>query len=185
MAFRAFVGVPVEPAPSLVALLEALARTKGDLKVVDPALLHFTLSFLGNVPDDAAAPIASALDAAVTGLAPFRAQLEGVGAFPNARRPRVVWAGVADPPPLVALATRVREALAAAGYPGDAKDFRAHLTLARTRSERDLAHVVAFLREHAHDPLPDVPIEEARLYRSVLSPQGPSYETLHTARLEA
>lgn len=185
MAFRAFVGVPVGPLPALVRLLEGLDASGADVRTVPAEQLHLTLAFLGQVPDEAAAPLAAALDEATRPFAAFDAQLSGVGAFPHARRPRVVWAGALDPRPLVTLALAVRGSLAAAGHPGDEKDFRAHVTLARVRSERDLDKIVAFLREHARDPLPTIPVREVRLYRSVLGPGGASHEIVHSAALEA
>lgn len=183
MPFRAFVGVPVPAEPPLVALLDGLAATGADLKVVDPAQLHVTLSFLGQVPDEAAPRIAAALDEAARPFAPFKLRLQGVGAFPSARRPRVVWAGSKDAEPLVKLANATRDTLRAAGFAGDDKDFRAHVTLARTRSEARIAGAVAFLRDHGRDELPEVPVRDVRLYRSVLSPGGPAYEVVHAAAL--
>lgn len=185
MAFRAFVGVPVGPLPALVRLVEGLDACGADVRTVAPEQLHLTLSFLGDVPDDAAGPLAQALDAATRAFRPFTARLKGVGAFPNARRPRVAWVALEDPKPMVDLALAVRGALQAAGFPGDDKDFRAHVTLARTRSERGLDKLVGFLREHGRDEAGDVDVREVRLYRSVLGPQGALHETLHAARLEA
>lgn len=185
MAFRAFVAVPIPRSAPIERLLDGLAGTRGDLKVVDADHLHMTLSFLGNVPDDAAPPIGAALDEALRGVKRFAARLRGVGAFPAASRPRVVWVGVEEPAPLAAMATRVRARLATIGRPDDGKDFRAHVTLARARSERGAADVVRFLREHGTDALPEVPIEEVRLFRSTLAPGGPSYDALHATRLEA
>lgn len=184
MALRAFVGVPVEPHPALVGLLEDLAAIPADLKVVAPQNLHLTLAFLGETPEAAVPALSAALDDAARGVAAFVGQLRGVGAFPNVRRPRVVWAGLADPRPLADLATRVRGELARAGHADDGKDFRAHLTLARTRSERGASELTRFLKDHGLRGLPAIPIDEARLYRSVPGPAGPAYETLHVARLE-
>lgn len=185
MPFRGFVAVSAPAQPPLVALLGELGTLARGVKAVEPHNLHFTLSFLGQVPDDAQAPIAAALVEAARGVAPFRAHLRGVGAFPSARRPRVVWAGVDDPRPLAALATRVREALAARGLAGDDKDFRAHLTLARVKSERAPDELVHFLRVHGQDELYDIDVREVRLYKSVLAPTGPTYEPLASAALEA
>lgn len=185
MAFRAFVGVPIGPLPALVRLLEGLDACGADLRTVPPEHLHLTLSFLGDVPDDAAGPLAAALDAAVRPFHAFEARLRGVGAFPNARRPRVAWVALEDPRPTVDLALAVREALRNAGHPGDDKDFRAHVTLARVKSERGLDRLVAFLRDHGRDDLATVDVREVRLYRSVLGPQGAAHETLHAARLGA
>ena len=185
MPFRAFVAVAAPPQPGLVALLDELGSLGADLRCVMPENLHFTLAFLGDVPDGSEEPIAAALHDAARGLAPSLAQLRGVGAFPSARRPRVVWVGVADPRPLVTLATRVREALAAAGFRGDDKDFRAHLTLARVRSDRGADKLAGFLRAHAQDEPGELAVREATLYRSVLSPHGPTYEALARAPLGA
>ncbi|MFA5861861.1 MAG: RNA 2',3'-cyclic phosphodiesterase [Candidatus Thermoplasmatota archaeon] len=184
MAFRAFVGVPVGPSPALASLLDGLAASGADLKVVEPTHLHVTFCFLGDVPDDAVPRIAAALDDATRGQTAFLFQLQGVGAFPNVRHPRVVWAGSKGPEQIVALALRTRERLGAAGFPGDAKDFRAHVTLARVRSERGLDKVVRFLREHGRDELPEERVREVVLFKSTLGPHGPSYERLHSAALE-
>lgn len=185
MAFRAFVGVPVGPLPPLVRLLEGLDACGADVRTVPPGQLHLTLAFLGDVPDDAPAPLAAALDAATRPFRRFAARLHGVGAFPHARRPRVVWVGVEDPRPLVDLALAVRGALEGAGFPGDGKDFRAHVTLGRMRSERGLGRVADFLKEHGRDEAGEVDVGEVRLYRSVRGPQGAVHEPLHAARLEA
>lgn len=185
MPFRAFVGVPVPSDPALVRLLDGLDALGADLKVVAPDHLHVTLSFLGNVPDDAPAALAEALDEAARATPPFDATLDGVGAFPSARRPRVVWAGSKDAAPLTGLSTRVRDALSARGYRGDDKDFRAHVTLGRVKGERGHERLVAFLREHGRDALPTVPVRVVNLYRSRLGAGGPTYDVLHEARLGA
>lgn len=185
MPFRGFVAVPVPAEPSIVALLGALAALRADLRAVPPEQLHFTLSFLGQVPDEARDGLAEGMAEAARGVKPFEVELKGVGAFPRARDPRVVWIGVRDPRPMVELALRTRESLAARGFPGDDKDFRAHLTLARVKSERNVEELVRFLARHGNDELPTIQVRETRLYKSVLSPTGPTYDTLATASLEA
>jgi 2'-5' RNA ligase len=182
---RAFVGVPVPPERELVALLDGLHATRADLKAVEPGNLHMTLSFLGDVPDESASRIAEAAGRATRRHRAFRTPMRTVGAFPNVRRPRIIWAGAAEPEALTALALSMRDELQAAGFRGDDKDFRAHVTLARVRSERGLTELVRFLRDHGRDELPDLHVREARLYRSVLGPGGPTYETLAAMPLEA
>lgn len=184
MPFRGFVAVPVPAAPPVVALLEEVARLDADVRAVEPENLHVTLSFLGQLPDEAIAPIAEGMAEAAGKVAPFRLRLAKVGAFPRARDPRVVWVGVEDPRPISELATRTRAALEARGFPGDAKDFRAHLTLARVKGERGLDRLVTFLRLHGADVLDEMDVRETRLFRSVLSPRGPTYDTLAIAPLE-
>lgn len=197
MPFRGFVAVHVPAEPPLAALLDELGRLRADLKPVEPGQLHFTLSFLGSVPDDAQPALAAGMLEGARGVQPFDVALRGVGAFPSARRPRVVWAGVRDPKPLVELALRMREALAKAGFEGDDKDFRAHLTLARVKGERGprragspgpsplgVDEIVRFLAIHGQDELPTIRVHETQLYKSTLGPKGPSYESLAVAPLE-
>lgn len=185
VTFRAFVGVPVAAEPPLVELLDALKATDADVKPVEPQNLHLTISFLGPVPDEAAPLIAAALHEAARGVEPFTLDLHAVGAFPSARRPRVVWAGIRNPRPVSELAVRVRASLAEAGQPQDSKDFRAHVTLARVRSERGHDRLAAFLRAHGHHELPTLSVRDVRLYKSVLGPAGPAYETVHVEPLGA
>jgi len=94
--------------------------------------LHVTLFFLGRVDDPRVAEVSGAIGSAVGGLVDFPLQLEGLGAFPNPRRARVLWAGLADPAGgLRALAGAVADALEPLGFAREERAFRGHVTLAR------------------------------------------------------
>lgn len=183
MAYRAFVAVPVPPEEALAALAEELSATAADLSVTDPAKHHLTLSFLGDVPDEATPALAAALDAACAGEPAFDLHLHGVGAFPNPHRPRVVWAGARPEPVLARIAANVRARLKEAGWPGDDKPFKVHLTLARMRTPRGQPEVAAFVRRNAERALPAIPVREVRLYRSTLGPRGARHDVMHGTRL--
>lgn len=184
MAFRAFVAVPVPPLPELATLAKELKAVQADLNVARPDKHHLTLSFLGDVPDDATGALAAALDEAVKGERTFTLHLHGVDAFPSDHKPRVVWAGARKEPAVQRIAERVRERLAAVGFPGDDKPFKVHLTLARARTPRGVGATSLFVRMNAERALPAIPVREVVLYRSTLKPTGAEYEALHAARLE-
>jgi len=57
--------------------------------------MHLTLRFLGDVPEESVPAIVEALHRAAATVAPFALRASGLGCFPDARRPRVLWAGVA------------------------------------------------------------------------------------------
>src|SRR5207249_2914500 len=60
--------------------------------------------------------------------------IAGAGAFPDARRPRVVWLGTVEgSPQLCAVAERLREALKKRGFALEERPFRPHLTIARIK----------------------------------------------------
>ena len=104
-----------------------------------PAPEHLTLLFLGEIPRERVDPISDALRPVSANAAPFHLTLEGVGAFPSAERPRVVWTGATEgASELVRLANDVREALATEGDPTRRESaFTPHLTLFRVRSSGD------------------------------------------------
>lgn len=178
---RAFVAVPLED-PALDRLGAALLATGADVKATKPGQVHLTVAFLGEAPEAGVPAMVEAIDAACAGTPPIAFQLHGVGAFPNAHAPRVVWAGARPCPPLDALAKRVRDRLDEAGFPSDPKPFRAHATLGRVRSSRGKDALGAFLAARRDEPLPLKMLSRVVLFRS---DPGPSYHALHEARLEA
>lgn len=177
-------AVPLED-PALDALCAALAATGADVKPTKPGQVHLTLAFLGDVPDEGVPAMGKAVDDACAATGAIPLQLHGVGAFPNAQAPRVVWAGARPSPPLDALAKRVRDRLDEAGFPSDPKPFRAHATLARVRSPRGLEGLRAFLAARREEALPLKILSRVVLFRSDQGPGGPSYHALHEARLGA
>lgn len=96
--------------------------------------LHLTLSFLGSVDDQRIDEISSAFAEAVQGHVGFNTRLGDLGAFPSARRARVVWAGLDDPTQGIAgLADSVAEAMEDLGFPREKRAFSPHVTLARLK----------------------------------------------------
>lgn len=135
---------------------------------------HLTVQFLGNVDDVDA--IAGALIA--VGRAPAaRMQLGGSGAFPNPRRARVVWMGVAQGiEGLAAIARAVGEVLTPIGYAPEDRPFRAHLTVARLGRPADVTPALAALGD---DLVGGVwAAAEVVLYQSRLTRSGAEYTAL-------
>jgi 2'-5' RNA ligase len=124
--------------------------------------------------------VIDALHTAARGHAAFELEVGGLGAFPSATRPRVLWAGlVAGDAPLAALAASVEAALADLGFPREGRAFSAHVTLGRIRQPgRAPAPLAEALGASAGQRFGRVPITEAALMRSDLSPHGARYTTL-------
>jgi len=140
---------------------------------------HLTLCFLGEVPSARNVSIASRLRAVAEGSSPFALRLEGVGAFPNAERPRVVWVGVTlGRQEVVTLARRVQSALEPEVGPPTG-EFVPHLTMFRVRSapeRRAAAELLAGVRPAP--PPREVRIDELLLKESVLRPSGAVHRTI-------
>jgi len=179
---RCFVAVDVED-PALVSRIvniqEQLKASRARLKLVEPQNLHLTLRFIGEVAKPLVSEIAGVLEEIE--FASFKLELAGVGAFPNRRRPRVVWIGVREGhDELAELSRRVNEALAKLKIPKPREDFVPHLTIARVKGAAgDLPRVLAELEGVE---VGEMLVSNFRLKKSTLTPRGPVYETLFEKR---
>lgn len=183
---RAFVALPLPDATrrALWAAAAPLRALDLPVKWVGADGLHLTLKFLGETDDARAPELADALRRAAAGARALPLEISGCGAFPDAERPRVVWAGVSAEPALELLQHAVEREFAPLGFPTEARPFRPHLTLGRTRKDarpgafRPLAASlagVAFAET--------VVIEQVELLRSALQPTGAVYHLVHRERL--
>src|SRR5579863_5124651 len=113
---RLFVAmdIPEDVRSMLAALIAKLRPAHRNARWVRIEGVHLTLKFIGETSPEKSAEIKSAL-AAIPSSAPIPINFRGLGFFPNERRPRVLWAGIAAGPELSALAAAVDAALASLG----------------------------------------------------------------------
>lgn len=133
---RLFVAIEIPNAvrAALGELIETLRDACRDARWVRLAGLHVTLKFIGEMPPENVADIKAALKN-VPPRAPIPLGFGGLGFFPNARRPSVLWAGVEAGPELGALAAAIELAVGpTGGQPKEHKKFTPHLTLARFKN---------------------------------------------------
>src|SRR5690349_20746137 len=95
------------------------------------------MRFLGEIGEDGLRRVTEAAREAAAEIPRFEAELGGAGAFPNARRARVIWLGMrSGAEPLTGLAGALERALDQRGFAPDGRKFAAHLTLGRVRDPR-------------------------------------------------
>jgi 2'-5' RNA ligase len=173
------------------ALREAMYEAAAPLRAVAPALgwvrpegLHLTVKFLGDCPEEAIEPLSVAVADAATRHQPVPVVVGGVGAFPNFRRPRVVWMAVEGGGRLELLQHDIEVGCAKLGYEPEGRPFRPHVTLGRVRergregASREMAsaaRAVAF-RE-------DSLVTSIDLMASQLSRGGSRYALIASAQL--
>ena len=171
---RLFVAValPAAARGELHRVAEGLRAAVPHAKWVPPDNIHLTLVFLGEVAEERVGVIASAIArvAARTGRIPTA--LGGLGAFPSARRARVLWAGLRDDTgELGRLAEDTADALEPLGFTPESRPWTAHLTLARFRTPEDARHLTGA----AVEPVAFT-VDAITLYRSRLARPAPRYE---------
>ncbi|MFQ5886848.1 MAG: RNA 2',3'-cyclic phosphodiesterase [Anaerolineae bacterium] len=158
------------------------------LRWADPANVHLTLKFLGNVPLDRIQEITAALKEACAGLSPFIMDVSGLGCFPSTNNPRVIWVGVQEETGrLKRLQEGVEESLATLGFKPERRPFRPHLTLGRVRKQ---AHggarriIGGIVSATSVGDLGQMEVGEISLMKSVLLPSGAQYSCLEMIALE-
>ncbi len=180
---RLFIAVPTaaEVRSAAERVLRGL-RGRGDVRWVTPERLHLTLKFLGETPGDRVPEIIAALEKSSNKFSPLVVELEGVGAFPNLRKPQTIWLGIGRGERLAGLAESVESALQNLGFEREKRAFRPHLTLGRLRSPKEVRELTQALEAVQADAvgLVEWPVTEVQLVQSVLRPSGPEYTVLHT-----
>jgi len=173
---RLFVAVDV-PGPHVAAANNAVAPLRRGLpqaRWTSPESQHVTLKFLGWTPEEDVAAVGDVVKTVAAGRAPAPVSLAGVGAFPSARRARVLWFGLEDREGVLpGLAADLDRALEPLGFTAEARAFTPHLTLARFKVPVRLGELPAEVP--TEDPFV---VSSVRLYRSRLHPAGARYDAL-------
>lgn len=176
-AERLFVAVPLteKARQEIIARLPALPG-----RLVPPQNWHFTLRFLGDSEPRMREQLVAELRKARFGSG-FSIRFGGLGAFPRAKRARIVWLGVDDGAErLISVAEAVESAVRRAGFPAEERPFRPHLTLSRIEPTRSVAEVLT-----GQLPLNiQMPVTEVALVRSELGKGPAQYQTVESFRLE-
>jgi RNA 2',3'-cyclic 3'-phosphodiesterase len=144
------------------------------------------LHFMGEVDERDLHTVCKAMSNAVKREEPFRLEVAGVGGFPNVRRPKTVWGGIAaGAEELQKLHALAEPGLSAAGvYRREDRGYVPHLTLGRVKEEADGELLAAELSKHAAWMGGDVVIEEVLVMQSELRRDGPEYTLVGRATLE-
>jgi 2'-5' RNA ligase len=145
-----------------------------DARWTQPEGIHLTLKFLGEISDRKVREVCESLKN-LGQFESFAVGLKGFGFFPDARRPRVFWAGVEAPASLRRLAEQVEEAMGRIGFAREERPFRPHLTLARFRVPQPQPALQALLTQQGEQELGNFEVSEFFLFESKLSPQGAQY----------
>ncbi|WP_028642782.1 RNA 2',3'-cyclic phosphodiesterase [Nocardioides sp. URHA0020] len=185
---RAFVAVvpPQEAVEHLDAFLE-VRRSAAPFRWAASDQLHVTLAFLAEVEERRLDELVERLERAAARRTACATRITGGGAFPDAARARVLWAGLdldeSGGLELDRLATGCRAAANRAGIAVDGQRFRPHVTLARLGRPTEVSSWIRLLDGYAGPPWR---VDRIALVASYLGegPRGrPRYETVEELAL--
>jgi 2'-5' RNA ligase len=174
---RLFVALEL-PVSVRAALGDVAARLRpasgSGVRWTDPNGMHLTLKFIGEWEATRLDSVRGALGG-IHAAQPIEAAFRGIGWFPNARHPRVLWAGVEAGSGLAALAEEIERALEPLGIPRESREFRPHLTLARIKDEARLEGLRREVERLGAPEFGRTSYAEFDLMESKLHPKGAVY----------
>ncbi|HEU0179706.1 MAG TPA: RNA 2',3'-cyclic phosphodiesterase [Blastocatellia bacterium] len=182
---RTFIAIeiPSEIKSALAALQTELRRAGADVSWTKPENMHLTLNFLGEVDERRIGEIERACVSSAAEFQPFTLRINDTGVFPNARQPRVLWAGLSGAVEnVVEMRRRIDERLAQIGFKRDEKRFNPHLTIGRLKSNKKTRELLALADAHQLPALSFV-VTEIVLMKSELHPAGAEYTPIAKASL--
>jgi 2'-5' RNA ligase len=132
---------------------------------------HVTVKFLGSTWPRLREGVTDALERVASDAEPFQTRVTGLGAFPSARRARVLWAGLEDDGEMGRLAAALDERLAPDFAP-EKRPFTPHVTIARFDPPVRIEELESDLRSEPFG------VDRLVLFESHLRRPAPVYEAL-------
>jgi RNA 2',3'-cyclic 3'-phosphodiesterase len=187
---RAFIAIEIPP-KILTTITQVTSQIRATLgpsivRWVPPEKMHLTVKFLGDVSQANVELVAEMLAAEARQQAAFEILVEGFGAFPDSRHPRVLWVGIQAPDELGALQRGIETGAARLGYPGENRPFSPHLTIGRVKQNvhGEALGSIRTAIESAHiGLLGKAQITSLDIFKSELKSSGAVYTKLFSAPL--
>ena len=158
----------------------------GAVRWTRPEQFHITMKFLGDVPAEQVGALEKATGAVCARFPALALSAQGVGFFPNERRPRVIWAGANDGSGhLSELHRQLDEALRWLAPDERPEKFTGHITLGRFKPGHHeaipkLMELAAGLRaQHFGDWV----ARDVEIVRSELGSDGAEHVTMASFKL--
>ena len=177
---RVFLSIDIENQsllPHISEIQNKLDTSLAKMKLVEIENIHFTLRFLGDTSLSRINEIESCLRQIK--VDPFEIMVQGVGAFPNGRKPRVIWIGVSENAERICdLKLEIDSHLKELGYKPEKQKFTPHATIARVRFVKDADGLVKNLDKVVNEDVGPMTVFKFTMKKSILTTSGPIYETL-------
>lgn len=189
-ARRLFIALPINVNDKKVFMpLEnaaiRLEKFSSVLKIVSLENFHITIKFLGSVDAATAGNLTSGFST-LSGLNKVRYTIEGIGAFPSADHPSVIWAGInCDKNALSSIVQAVEHFVSGYGFTPEKRKFSPHLTLARIKKGKKIpADLNSFLKQEKINSSAPLVFSELVLFESFLKNTGPEYKKISAIHLD-
>ncbi|MDQ1278189.1 MAG: 2,3-cyclic 3-phosphodiesterase [Thermodesulfobacteriota bacterium] len=179
---RTFLAIdpPAVILENIAGMQNRLKRSiQGAVRWVRSEGIHLTLKFFGAIAAADVEIISEVIAKRTAVVPPFFLEVGGLGAFPDAARPRIIWMGIAGQlASLLSLQKDLEEEFLLLGFPKEDRPFRAHLTVGRAKVPKGIAGLAPAIEGAGNQTAEPFRVEEVVLFRSRLLPQGAVYTKL-------
>jgi len=178
------IEIPRTIQKKIEAIQEDLKSSRADVRWMSPEKIHLTLKFFGNIDESTIDPIVKSIEGPLRTTFPFSLKVQGVGAFPHLKNPRVIWMGLVDEKEiLTSFQRQLERELEKIGFKREERAFRPHLTLGRVKSSKGREELTGRMERHREEGFGDFEVERIVFFKSDLKPSGPIYTVLREMRL--
>lgn len=181
------VEIPLSNKEKILKLINSFNEKSGSLiKWVSKDNLHITLKFIGELNTDHISTIQNSLTERLSSVPAFDIHINGLGVFPNSRKPRIFWLGFDQNKNLERIVSSIENCAVNLGYEADDKPFSPHLTIGRARRDISSGDLIAFTKnfqDHKLEVIPDFKVNYVTLFKSELNREGPLYSQLFRVSL--
>ena len=148
---------------------------------VEPANMHVTLRFIGEVDEPAAEEInynLSHIEAP-----PFDLELQGLNTFGQGAKAHALWVAVPPTPALLHLQSKVESAVVRTGLPPEGRKFTPHVTIARL-NRPETGRLQSFIEGNNLFKAGPFMVDRFTLFESRTGKGGPVYTALEDYPLD-
>ncbi len=177
---RLFIGTFIESKP-LKSKYSKIKKEFGGIlpgRWIKPENFHITFKFLGNVPEEEIPEIQDKLKEYLDKLQNAQFELRGLGVFPNAEHPKVLYIKVIDNDGILKkLQKFTEEKMEQLGFKKENRPFIPHITLKRIKSA-DVEKLKQKLEKYKEVSFGKQSIVELNLIESITNPKGAIYKKI-------
>jgi 2'-5' RNA ligase len=146
-----------------------------EINWVKPDLIHVTLKFLGETPEEKITSILEGMKMAVSNIPSFRLQVGKVGVFGSRYQPRVLWFGINKSQAIEQLHRQLQKEMRKLDFKYDFGNFVPHITIARINRIDNKQKFWETIEEVQTDFIQEIKVKEIILYESILNGHIPVY----------
>ncbi|WP_295722626.1 RNA 2',3'-cyclic phosphodiesterase [uncultured Methanobrevibacter sp.] len=183
-SIRSFLAIDIN-----AELLEKIKNVEDEFKQIDANIkyvnmknMHLTLKFFGNIDLNMVDEISVKVKEVLNKYQPFDIYIKGSGAFPNAKRIKVIWIGLEEEQTLKKLQKDLDGEFNKLGFDLE-KNYKSHLTIGRMKNAKNKNLIQEKLQDFKDYDIGNMTVSKIALKKSTLTPQGPIYEDIEVFEL--